>query len=351
MLDGVNSLLKTAQGSDDSTITQIGAKILSNYVTSYVPSFVGALTRTAFDDSRRMSFVESGKGGGVLGTARYAYEQIQNKIPGWSKTNIPYRDVWGNVQSDPLGERIAENFFSPGYIQSMKEDVVMGELERLYNATGDNSMVPKDPPKYFDLGATVTDNPRKVVLTDQEWDQYRVARGQLAYQTLSELMTNPYYLTADDEVQAYMVDQVWSYANQEGKKVVAPDYNPTKNYGEDPIATIVQDTKKHFKTQTTKAMNKELLKAVDAGDETAFEAVVEDLHENGVEDKTIRGTIGDKYRPIYQAAYLSGTEEGMDKMFEIEEMLSMTNYSFDFKKWRKDADKKQLEEELEEEDF
>ena len=146
MLDGVNTLFKTSQYDDTNTLTQIGAKIVSNYATSYVPSLLGAVART-IDDTRRKAYMKSGEGTGVLGTFRYALEQTENKIPGLSQTNIPYRDVWGNPETSTLAERLVENFISPGYINSYKDDPVLNEMDRLYQITGDDSMIPEDPKK------------------------------------------------------------------------------------------------------------------------------------------------------------------------------------------------------------
>ena len=94
MLDGVNSLLNTNQYSDGNNITQIGEKIVTNYFTSYVPSALGALARS-IDTTRRRNYVESGAD---LSVFRSALEQVENKIPWLSTTNIPYRDVWGNAE-------------------------------------------------------------------------------------------------------------------------------------------------------------------------------------------------------------------------------------------------------------
>ena len=57
MLDGVNSLFKTSQYNDTNQLTQIGAKVLSNYITSYVPSAFGAIART-IDPYSRKSYVD-----------------------------------------------------------------------------------------------------------------------------------------------------------------------------------------------------------------------------------------------------------------------------------------------------
>jgi hypothetical protein len=336
MLDGVNTLFKTSQYDDTNSITQILAKVGMNYVSSYVPSVLGAAART-IDPYSRKSYVESGKGTGPLGTARYSLEQMQNKIPFYNQENIPVRDIWGNVEETPFMERLAENFILPGYIGHRKNDAVLDELERVYNATGDGSMIPSEPDKTITLGEKVTDNPRKIILTDKEWDAYKVARNGTAHDMLAELFENEYYLKADPDDQAKLVKDVWEYSTIIGKQAVAPDYKPQKNYGADPIATIVNDHKKSTKTAKTKNLNAEMLKALDANDFTAYETCVEALHENGVDDDTIKGKIGDTYRDQYKAAYLAG--DGT-QMYEIEAMLTKTGFKFDFDAWKKQAVKK-----------
>ena len=348
MLDGVNSLFKTSQYDDTNEITQIGAKILSNYASSYLPSIAGSIAR-AIDENRRMAFVESGKGTGPLGTFRYAYEQAQNKVPIWGKNdNIPYRDVWGNPETSSLGERLAENFLSPGYIQGLKSDVVVDELERLYNATSDSGMIPKDPGKTITLSKSTTDNPRKITLTAEQWDAYKVERGQTAYNTLKELMQNPYYLNATEAEQADMVNEVWKYANQQGIKVVASDYTPEKSYGKDPVQTIINERKtsdaKAFlegkkSTKSTNIANPDqvanMLLAIEQNDFNGFGACQQALYDDGIKDETIKGKISDKYRDRYKQAYL---EDDIATMYEIEDKLTMTGYKFDFKAWKKSAD-------------
>ena len=200
-------------------------------------------------------------------------------------------------------------------------------------------MIPKDPAKTITLSKGTTDNPRKIILTDKEWDAYKVARGQTAYNELNELMTNEYYLNASDEEKAAMVEEVWKHAEIVGKQAVAPDYKPKDTFGDNPIASIVDSRKEKLKDNTVKELNTELLKAVKAQDATAFDTMIQALHDNGVEDKTIKEKIAKEggYRDAYKAAYLA---DDIDKMYEIEDILDMTGFDYDYKSWRKDADKK-----------
>jgi hypothetical protein len=154
------------------------------------------------------------------------------------------------------------------------------------------------------------------------------------------MMTTDYYLTADPEEQAELVSDVWKYANIVGKQAVAPDYKPEKDYGNDPVRTIIDKHKRDAKDNTITALNTEMLKAVEAKDATAYDTVVEALHENGVDDDTIKKKIANKYRDQYKAAYKA---DDLGKMIEIEEMLDMTGFRFDFKSWRKQANKTDTE--------
>lgn len=308
MLDGVNSLLQVSQ-SDDSTLTQIGAKILTNYVTSYIPSFVGAVART-YDDTSRKAYVESGKGGGVMGTLRYSYEQTQNKIPGWSQSNIPVRDVWGNAKKSGFAERILENFVLPGYIEQYKEDPVTNTMAALFEQTGSPDVVPKDPAKTFSAGG------QKYVLTAEQWDTYKTVRGQNAYDGLNALIQTDEYQNSSTDAKVEMVKAVWDYANQKGKLAV----DPTN------------------KSQRITVNYSEMDKALDMGDYEAYEAMIEALRQDGVEDSSIKTRIGNKYRDLYKNAYRGGN---YDRMYEIEDILDASGFSFKTSDWEKAVDKEQ----------
>ena len=308
MLDGINSLFKTSQFDDTDAITQIGAKIASNYATSYVPSLLGAIART-IDDTRRKAYVESGKGTGVLGTFRYAYEQTQNKIPGWSQTNIPYRNVWGEAETSSLAERILENFILPGYITEYGKDPVLNEMARLYDSTGDSSMIPSDPAK------TVTYKKQKYVLTAEQWDTYKAERGQAALNVLTELINSPDYLAANDSTQLQMVKEAWSYADQVGKSAIIPDYE----------MNAIADAATIAKNGKITSYKDDMMTALTTGDYEGYETMVEALREEGVEDSVIKDKISDYYRDRYKDAY---RKDDYAKMAEIEGILDNTDFTF-----------------------
>lgn len=319
MLDGVNTLFKTSQYDDTNTLTQIGAKVVSNYVTSYVPSVIGAIART-IDDKQRKNFVESGKGTGVMGTFRYAVEQAQNKIPGLNQQNIPVRDVWGNEQTSSLAERILENFILPGYVSEYKDDPILNEIGRVYDATQDLSLMPSDPPKSFSYKND------KIVLTDKQWDSYKEQRGQTAFNMLTELMQNPDYLNASAATQADMIKDVWNYADKMGRKAVIPDFDMVTSN----VDAIAEEGK-------IDGYKNEMVKALQLGDVDAYETMVEALLEEDVKESDIRKKIQDTYINKYNDAYRRSDYE---EMADIQEILDDSGFDFDTDAWEEAVDKK-----------
>jgi hypothetical protein len=329
MLDGVNSLLKTNSYDDTNSITQILAKIGMNYVSSYVPSALGAVART-IDPYSRKSFVESGQSTGPMGTVRYSLEQMQNKIPGYNQENIPIRDIWGRPQSASLLERIAENFILPGYISRVENDPLINEMARVYEVVEDSALVPSDPPKSFKY------KNESYVLNDKQWDAYKEARGQAAFNGLTELFNDPTYQNAQsEEVRAEMIKGVWSYADKIGKAAAVPEYDAGASK-KNPIAKIAKDA-------VIGGYEKDMVDALDEGDYETYETMRQALYDNDVEDSSIKEKIGNTYRDQWKDAYKKNDNERME---EIEDAIFHSGYDINIYGkggWQSQVDKLQEE--------
>ena len=327
MLDGINTVFKTSQYDDTNTLTQIGAKVATNYVTSYIPSVLGAIART-IDDKQRKSFVEQGKGTGVMGTIRYAVEQVQNKIPGWNRENIPVRDIWGEEKTSSLAERILENFILPGYVNEYKEDPVINEMARLFDSTGDAAMIPKEDPD-----KSITANKVKHVLTDKQWDLYKETRNKTAHKELTELMNSPEYKKATDATQVQMIKDIWSHADKVGKNAVIPEVEVDNKS----VETIAKDSK-------VTSLKNELVKALNAEDYDAYDSMVEAIREEYDDesdaDSVIKTKIGNEYRDRWKEAYRKGDYA---TMADIEMILDYTGFDFNIygrNGWQEKEDEK-----------
>ena len=340
MLDGVNTLFQTSQYDDTNTITQIGGKIASNYVTSYIPSLLGATART-IDPVRRKSFVKAGEGGGLMGTFRYAIEQTQNKIPGLSQQNIAYRNAWGEADESSTIEKIFENFLSPGYISPVKEDPVLDELERLYNSTEvddstRSSLIPKLPNKSVSGTA----------LEAEQYDAVTIQRGQTAKNLLTELMNTDYFKSAADQDRAKMVSDVWTFATQTannaavGRKLDGWVLNTQTN----PVQGIINRSKKTVADETKDGWKAEAVQAVQMGDFDALDVCIERLGELGVKKSSVKTAVGNAFKEDYIKAY---QRDDYATMYDIEGTLEDTGlFTYaDFEKWLDDMNKAIIEDE------
>ena len=344
MLDGVNSLLRTNSYSEDDTVTQIGAKIGANYLSSLVPSALGAATRI-YDPIRRKAYVESGKGSGVLGTFRYALEQAENKIPGMSETNIPYRNAWGEAQEDSQWKKAIENILSPGYFSEVKEDPIMDELERLYKNVDQSkkkSMIPTLPAKTLSVGG------EKIPLTAEQYDQLTVERGQTAKQLLTDLMKTEYYQTLADEDRANVVKDVWTYATQNANRSINEDANMEAwvlNSRANPVQGIINRSKDAIDKEVKAGCKNAAIEAVKDGDIETMFTCIEKLREAGVKDpkQSVKTAIAGEFKEQYIRAYQDGER---DIINEIESTLMGTGLfgPKDFLDWLNNMNK-QIQEE------
>ena len=335
MLEGVSSLLKSASYSntDRVPIFELGQNIAANYVGSLVPSVLGAVART-IDTTRRQNYVESGD---PLRIWKQKIEQAQNKIPFLSMYNIPYRDVYGNTDTSSGIEAFLENFILPGYLNEMKKDKTIDELERIFES-GEDSVIPSAAKK------KVGD----VALNDQQYDQYRVTRGQTAKAMLDDLVNREDFqaLTGEnEEAQAKLIEDVWTYANAVARHELFPDYKMvswvSKAYAsDDPVGSIIQREEKLAQDAYAEDAAKNLYLAIDKQDAEAVNTCLEALKKAGKEDKNIRTSLMNHYRPLYKQAILDGDTETADAIQYGMMMLDLGNQSFKsktFVDWAKDA--------------
>ena len=324
MLDGVNSLFKINSYSNQNPATQIGAKIVSNYMSSYVPSVFGAIART-LDDTQRKSYVKKEDKTFLDGVFNYAWETAENKIPGQSQNNIPVRDVWGNAKTSDLAERIIENWISPGYIEHIQDDSVVNELGRLFDSTHSKYLVPEHADQTIDGKG----------LEAEVYDTYDRVHGETQYSMLAELFgSKEYQDMTDDDAKVEMVRNIYSYAKKVARGAIDEDYW----YEKQAVSEMIQDGK----TTDYKA---KMMQCIEDGNWEGYENYVEALREEGVEDSAIKSKINSKYSGQWKDAYRkyleTGNEKYSDRMAEIEELLESTGYEFNIygnKGWEEKVD-------------
>lgn len=214
MLDGINSAIQTAAYDQATAVTSILTSAATDYFTQGVPTLLGQINRSFFDNIRRTSYVENDSP--LPDFLSRAIQSAQMKIPGLSNQMNPYQDAFGRIEENGSWW---ENFFSPGYLEKKSTSPAEAAIESLYNATGDASVLPSKPQK------SITVNGETIYLTAQQYTQYVQERGQMSLDALNHLVESSIYKNMDDNTKVKAVQDVYKYADALAKANLS-DYEP-----------------------------------------------------------------------------------------------------------------------------
>lgn len=214
MLDGLNNTINTVSFSDNK-LTAMMQEVLTSYFMQAIPSVSGQVARTA-DKTRRRTYID--KNSWVPESVQRAYQKLFNKIPGLSFLNQPYIDEWGREdKTQNIAVRVFENFLSPGWFSEIKTSDMEHELQRLYEATGENGVLPGYAAKY------ITVNGEKINLTGDEYTLFASTRGMTAYSIISEIVSSEEYANMSDGQKVKAIKDAFEFAGAAAKAAVS-DY-------------------------------------------------------------------------------------------------------------------------------
>jgi hypothetical protein len=219
MLSGLNDYLEGfgyAKQQDQNLLVYGVTQAALNYLGQAIPSIGGRIART-LDDTRRTSFTNPK--GQLPNDVQYFLQNQLGKIPFAENTKQPYVDQWGRTQDNGnVGQRLLQNFLSPGYGKQINVSPMENELQRLYRDYAKENEVNVLPPvtikKFF------TNNGEDIYMTAQEYTKYKKTSGQYAYDELNKLTSSQDYKLMSDEDKADAVSDVWSAAAEKAKTEV-----------------------------------------------------------------------------------------------------------------------------------
>ena len=193
------------------------ASAATSYLTQAFPTIAGQIERSA-QDVRMTTYTEKDKF--LTSDMQYTLGKISAKVPGWDFQQIPYIDAWGRTESTgSTAENTANNFLNPAYTSQIETSAMEAELARLYEATGESSVLPDRAQKYFTVAGERKD------LTAEEYVEYATEKGQMAYDLLVDLTSRSEYRNASDAEKADAVERAYEYATAIAKTKVS-DYEP-----------------------------------------------------------------------------------------------------------------------------
>ena len=223
MMSGLNDTLAAVRYEDqDEMIVAMLRNMVGSYFTQGVPTILGRVART-MDDSRRTSFVSADAKPTESWLSRTFQSSVLGKIPVAAEGRMLYIDAWGRADTEEnAGFRALENFLSPGYYNEVRTTAVDEELMRLAEATNSTAVFPKRAEKSFKV------NKETYAMTQEEYQEHLIERGQTSYQLVSDLISSPVYAGMSDEEKAKAVEKCYDYAAQ------MANLHTNSNYGVDP---------------------------------------------------------------------------------------------------------------------
>lgn len=206
MLQSLTDVMGSAFGQTDSE--RVGAAVqnaAANYVSQFVPSILASIARSV-DPVRRTTYAP--KDSPYTKQGEQFYRSLLNKIPGLSKTLEPYVDLEGNTQVDNnnLALRLLYNLGSPGYFTAQKQSEEITEILRLYESTGETSVLPQVPDSYIVLDGTRYD------MQPAEYTAFKMTVGKEATAATLNLIFTDYYKKASDEDKVELIKDAKEYA-------------------------------------------------------------------------------------------------------------------------------------------
>ena len=212
MLQSLNDVIDSVSFSENKLGALVSSALVS-YFTQPIPTFGGQIERSA-EDVRMTTYTD--KNLRLPTDIQYAIGRASARIPGWDYQQVPYIDAWGREDSSgPLWLRMANNFLNPAY--SSNKQVTPGdeEIQRIYDQTGDKTVVPSRPERY------ITVDGERIDLSKEKYEQYATKRGQMQFEMLGNIIDNPTYRSMSDTDKAFVIDSVYEYADKTTKSEIS----------------------------------------------------------------------------------------------------------------------------------
>lgn len=197
MLQGLNKTLKSYK---DNALGGVLVNTLENYALQYIPTISGQVARTFTPDRKSTT----GGGTGVTKEFNTFLNKAKAKIPVLANTLEPYTDQFGNKEiTKNIAERAFQNFLSPAYIKGVKTDKVYEEIQKLYDRTGETSILPTSSSRYF------TKNGEKIYLTPEEYTKFNQIDGKQSFADLSYFFNSETYKQMNDEERVKAIESFY----------------------------------------------------------------------------------------------------------------------------------------------
>jgi hypothetical protein len=211
VLSGVNGVIESVQYSDSEPIIAIGSEMITSYFMQALPTIGGQLSRIFDENKREYYYVDKNKD--IPKGLQTLIGQASSKIPFASKLFQPAIDEWGREETyGNVVERAFENTVSPGYYAKDNYTRVDKELRKLYDKTGDASVLPTLQQKYY------REDGSDYYMSAEDYTKVKKMRGKKSFQYVKELINSSDYHSMSDEEKVEAIADCYKQANKETKE-------------------------------------------------------------------------------------------------------------------------------------
>ena len=216
MLQGLNDALKNASSyGDDQALVRFTGNALWSYLTQGLTSTLMGQAVRAVNNTRMTTYVD--KNSDMPSGMQSALGKFTAKLPlpnALKYNQIPYIDAWGRMEqnADNAALNFVFQFANPAYVSKVDVSDTESELERLYGATKNTSVLPQRAPKKFSHDGQVVD------LTADQYVVFASDVGRTSYNTVTDLTGSKLYQNLSDADKARAVENVYDYAKQTAKE-------------------------------------------------------------------------------------------------------------------------------------
>lgn len=214
-LQSLNDLFEAvgyASSNDMNGLMTVLSTAATSYLSQALPTIAGQIERIG-ETERMTTYTE--KNSPFSNDMQYFFGRVSGKTPGEFQ-QIPYIDAWGRTESTGgFGERAFNNLLNPAYSSHVEMSAMEEMLLRLYNDTGEASVLPSRASKFFNVDKVRKD------LTAEEYVKYATEKGQLSYNLLTGMMVSEAYMGLSNADQVDAVEKVYDYADAIAKTGVS----------------------------------------------------------------------------------------------------------------------------------
>ena len=231
-LSGIQDAMKniTSYNKDMAALPQFLLNSYLNYIGQATTNSLIGQAEQASEQYRQSTY--SDPDSIVPSTLQYTVGKASAKIPVWDYNQADYIDAWGRKQDQgSLAGRIVESFFSPAYVNDDRSTPIDSELERLYEATGEN-VLPSVTSRSYSLNGER--------LSPEEYEAYQTTLGSRSLALATSLINGRGWDDLTDSQKADAVKEMYSWATAEAKNAVL------EMRGKEPVSTKNEDVAKEI---------------------------------------------------------------------------------------------------------